>query len=102
MGLGIAVVSADAGISCDLWMRLRLSRGKRQAADVLRGHAAAGGEYRIGVADGRGVGIWRKVSGQISAGALHHGLVIWAADRGAYDADGVELFGDVGKFCCAQ
>src|SRR5882672_210762 len=98
MGLGIGVVSADAGVSCDQRSGFWLSRGKREAADVLRGYAAAGSEYWLRVADGRGVRLWREVSGEVSEGALHHGLVVWAADCRAHDAVGVELFGHVGKF----
>src|SRR5438046_7933394 len=102
MGLGPAVVSPDAGVSCHQRMRQRLSRRKRQAADVLRRYIAAGGEHRAGLADGCRLWLWREISGQISEGFLHHGLVVWPAYRGAYDANGVELYRDLGKLHCPQ
>src|SRR5438105_14513815 len=98
MGLGIALVSAYARFSRDQRRRLWLSRRKRQAADVLRGHTAAGGEHWPRFADRRGVWIRREVPGQVSEGVLHHGLVLWPADRGASDSDGRQLCGGVGEF----
>src|SRR6266480_2380345 len=102
MGLGIAVVSADASVSCDQRRGFWISRGEWEAAGVLPGYAAGGGGYRAGEPDGGGVWIWGEVSGEVSEGAVHHGLVVWAADRGAFGADGVQLYGGVGEFCCAQ
>src|SRR5213593_3286665 len=102
MGLGIAMVSADARLSCDQRGRLWLSRRERQTADLLRRHAAAGGEYWAGESDGSGVWIWGEVSREVSEGAVDHGLVVWAADRGTPGADGGELYGELGEFCSAK
>src|ERR1043166_4138568 len=95
MGLGLPVVSADAGESLRAGGGIRLALGQRGLAGLLRRQLAGDGENRRGLADGREVRHEKQVAGVLQEGAVHDGLVVRANLRGASATAGGELYGNL-------